>query len=66
LASDLPVCLPPDGDYRVLLGPAWQLGRRPEPAAHAASIAVLDDSIAVGKQEWPLPDRLRVIILDRL
>ena len=64
-AFDLPVCLPPDGEYPVLLGPAWLPGQRPDPAAHASSITIADGVVTVERTEWQLPDRARAIFLDR-
>lgn len=65
LAFDLPVCLPPDGEYPVLLGPAWQLGQRPDPAGHASSVAIADGVVTAELTEWQLPDRVRAVFLDR-
>ena len=63
LAFDLPVCLPPDGQYPVLLGPAWQLGQRPDPAAHASSVTIADGVVMIGRTDWQLPDRVRAVLL---
>jgi riboflavin kinase/FMN adenylyltransferase len=65
LAFDLPVCLPPDGEYPVLLGPAWQPGQRPDPAAHTSSITIADGLVTAERQDWKLPDRVRAVFLDR-
>ena len=65
LAFDLPVCLPPDGDYPVLLGPAWHPGQRPDPAAHASSITIAGGVVTVERTVWQLPDRVRAVFLDR-
>ena len=65
LAFDLPVCLPPDGEYPVLLGPAWHLGQRPDPAAHASSVTISDGVVTAERTDWPLPDRVRAVFLDR-
>ena len=63
VAFDLPVCLPPDGEYPVLLGPAWQLGQRPDPAAHTSSITILGGVVTVERRDWPLPGRVRTVLL---
>jgi tRNA pseudouridine55 synthase len=65
LAFDLPVCLPPDGEYPVLLGPAWHPGRRSDPAAHASSITIAGGVVTVERTVWQLPDRVRAVFLDR-
>jgi tRNA pseudouridine55 synthase len=65
LAFDLPVCLPPDGEYPVLLGPAWQLGQRPDPAAHTSSITIADGLVTAERMDWPVPERVRAVLLDR-
>ena len=65
LSFELPVCLPPDGDYPALLGPAWQPGRRPEPASHPSTVSIVDGSVSGQRPEWPLPERVRVVLLDR-
>jgi len=58
--------LPPaDGDYPALLGPAWQPGRRPEPASHPSTVSIVDGSVSGQRPEWPLPERVRVVLLDR-
>jgi tRNA pseudouridine55 synthase len=65
LAFDLPVCLPPDGEYPVLLGPAWHPGQRPDPAAHASSITIAGGVVTVERTVWQLSERVRAIFLDR-
>jgi tRNA pseudouridine55 synthase len=65
LAFDLPVCLPPDGEYPVLLGPAWQPGQRPYPAAHTSSITIADGLVTAERMDWPVPERVRAVLLDR-
>lgn len=64
LTFDLPVCLPPDGEYPVLLGPAWQPGQRPEPAAHVSSITIAQGVVTACPIDWQLPNRVRVVFLD--
>ena len=65
LAFDLPVCLPPEGEYPVLLGPAWQLGQRPDPASHTSSITIADGLVTAERMDWPVPERVRAVLLDR-
>jgi tRNA pseudouridine55 synthase len=65
LAFELPVCFPPDGEYPVLLGPAWQLGQRPDPAAHTSSITIADGEVMIEKPDWQPPERVRAVLLDR-
>jgi tRNA pseudouridine55 synthase len=65
LAFDLPVCLPPDGEYPAPLGPAWQLGQRPDPAAHTSSITITAGLVTAERPDWQLPDRVRAVFLDR-
>jgi len=62
LTFELPVCLPPDGEYAVLLGPAWQPGRRPEPAAHPSRLTAAGGAVTVARPEWPLAERIRVVL----
>jgi hypothetical protein len=66
LTFELPVCLPPDGEYPVLLGPAWQLGWRPDPAAHRSSITIANGEVRAERTDWQLPDRVRAVLLDRV
>jgi hypothetical protein len=65
LTFDLPVCLPPDGEYPVLLGPAWLPGQRPDPATHASSIKIAAGVVTAERADWQLPDRVRAVFLDR-
>jgi tRNA pseudouridine55 synthase len=63
LAFELPVFLPPDGDYAVLVGPAWSLGVRPEPAAVKATARIADGVVTIEGAEGPLPECVRAIFL---
>jgi tRNA pseudouridine55 synthase len=65
VAFELPVCLPPDGDYAVLVGPAWDLAHRPQPAAHAARMTIVDGAVRVGQSDLPPADRIRTVLLER-
>jgi tRNA pseudouridine55 synthase len=66
LTFELPVCLPPDGRYHVLLGPAWQPGRKPEPAEVPAVVSIAAGQVSVDSTEPQLPERVRVVLLDHL
>ena len=44
LEFEVPVCLPPDGRYSVLAGPAWSPSRRPVPAGEPAELEIHDDA----------------------
>jgi hypothetical protein len=51
--------------YPVLLGPAWQPGQRPDPAAHTSSITIAAGLVTAGRPDWQLPYRVRAVFLDR-
>ncbi|MGZ6268053.1 MAG: tRNA pseudouridine(55) synthase TruB [Candidatus Limnocylindrales bacterium] len=40
LAFDVPVCLPPDGAYPVLIGPGWAIGAVPIPATARGTVTI--------------------------
>jgi tRNA pseudouridine55 synthase len=65
LTFELPVCLPPDGRYSALLGPAWQLGNRPDPAAWPSAVTIADGAVVIESSDKPLPERVRCVLLDR-
>ncbi len=63
VAFDVPVCLPPDGSYAVLIGPGWAIGGPPLPAtlrgtATIAGGALWLDTIGTGGQ---VGERVRVV-----
>lgn len=61
LTFDVPVCLPPDGTYPVLLGPAWALGGPPIPAATRGTATLADGSVSLEVSgQWP-EGRIRVV-----
>ncbi len=64
LAFELPVCLPPAGRYPVLLGPAWSLASRPEPAATAAIASLFDAGLSIEPAVGPPGDLIRVVFVD--
>jgi tRNA pseudouridine55 synthase len=51
---ELPVQLPPDGRYAVVVGPSWSVGRRPIPAARPA-VAVVSSGTVVLEADGSLP-----------
>ena len=59
---ELPVCLPPDGRYDALVGPAWKVGRKPEPATVAGVVTVADGRVSV-EAEAQAPGESRVVLL---
>jgi tRNA pseudouridine55 synthase len=64
LTFELPVSLPPDGRYPAIVGPAWKLGRRPEPASLAAVATVTDGQVTLEiSGETPPAGDVRVVLL---
>jgi tRNA pseudouridine55 synthase len=51
LEFEVPVCLPPDGRYSVLVGPAWSPSRRPVPAVEPGVVAIAG-GVASLKTDW--------------
>jgi tRNA pseudouridine55 synthase len=47
LTFELPVQLPPDGRYSVLVGPSWSIGRRPIPAGQPAVAVVSGGAVTL-------------------
>jgi tRNA pseudouridine55 synthase len=62
LTFEVPVCLPPNGTYPVLVGPAWELGRQPIPAATPSSAVITDGAVSVGLSENPPDGQVRVVL----
>jgi tRNA pseudouridine55 synthase len=61
VSFELPVQLPPDGRYAVVVGPSWSVERRPIPAAQPA-VAVVSSGAVVLEAEGSLPaGRARVV-----
>ena len=44
---ELPVSLPPSGRYDALVGAAWKVGRKPEPATVAGVVSVADGHVSL-------------------
>ena len=67
LGFDLPVTLPPDGNYDVLVGPPWSQSRSPEPARHPTTATVEGTGVLVGETGGfaRSGDRLRVVFVGR-
>jgi tRNA pseudouridine55 synthase len=47
LEFEVPVCLPPDGRYSVLVGPAWSPSRRPMPAGEPGVVAIAAGAVTL-------------------
>ena len=45
LAFDVPVCLPPDGTYPVLIGPGWAVGTAPIPATALGTATITGGAV---------------------
>jgi tRNA pseudouridine55 synthase len=60
---ELPVSLPPTGRYDALVGPAWKVGRRPEPASIGAVVSVVDGKVELESSAADLPaGDIRVVL----
>jgi glycerol-3-phosphate cytidylyltransferase-like family protein len=46
---ELPVSLPPSGRYDALIGSAWRVGRKPEPATMAAMATIADGRVLLAR-----------------
>jgi riboflavin kinase/FMN adenylyltransferase len=66
LEFDLPVTLPPNGRYRVLVGPPWGESLSPEPARHATFSTVEEGSVLLEPARGvdAATDRIRVVFVD--
>jgi len=60
---DLPVCLPPDGRYEVLVGPAWSLEGGHGPATVAAGVSVSPDAVTLESTAAPAGESVRVVFI---
>lgn len=60
---DLPVQLPPDGRYPVLVGPSWSIGHRPVPAAARAVAVVSAGSVELEVEGGSPPGRSRIVFV---
>jgi riboflavin kinase/FMN adenylyltransferase len=63
LAMELPVSLPPTGRYRSLVGPAWKLGRHPQPASIGATATVSEGGVVVEMPGAAPGEEVRVVLL---
>jgi len=63
LTFDVPVCLPPDGTYAVLLGRGWAIGTPPLPATARGTATIAAGSVAVDTSDTggQLGERIRVV-----
>lgn len=63
ITFELPVSLPPPGRYAALVGPAWRLGRRQEPASEPAAISIIEDRVTLETTANAAHGETRVILL---
>jgi tRNA pseudouridine55 synthase len=63
VAFDLPVCLPPDGHYEGLVGPAWSLEGGHDPATTAARVSVSPDGVTLESAAAPAGESVRIVFL---
>jgi tRNA pseudouridine55 synthase len=63
LEFELPVSLPPTGRYRAIVGPSWNLGRRPQPASIAATATVIGGQVELESAGESLKGEVRVVLL---
>ncbi len=61
LSFDVPVCLPPDGTYPVLLGPNWALGGPATPAARRGTAVIAGGSLSLEAGEDSTNGHIRVV-----
>jgi tRNA pseudouridine55 synthase len=62
VAFELPVCLPPDGRYSVLVGPAWKPGQPAVPASGPDMAEVADGSARLTDGSAVRPgERIRIV-----
>jgi tRNA pseudouridine55 synthase len=55
LEFEVPVSLPPDGRYSVLVGPAWSPTRRPMPAGEPGAAAIVGGAVTLEAGSSPEP-----------
>jgi FAD synthase len=60
---ELPVQLPPDGRYSVVVGAPWSIGRRPLPAATPAVAVVTGGSVCLDAASEIKPGGLRIVFV---
>ncbi len=62
VAFGVPVCLPPNGTYQVLVGPGWALGRQAVPAATGGTAVVTDGTVSLSMSEDAPDGQVRVVL----
>jgi tRNA pseudouridine55 synthase len=62
LAFDVPVCLPPDGTYPVLIGPGWALGRPAIPAVTPGTAVITGGAVSLQAAEDSPDGQLRFVL----
>lgn len=64
LMFDVPVCLPPDGSYPVLVGPGWAIGSPPVPAITPGTAIIAGGHLDVTAAAAPSDGPIRVIFIE--
>jgi tRNA pseudouridine55 synthase len=64
LEFDVPVCLPPDGSYPVLVGSGWAIGKPPVPAITPATATIAGGHMEVASASAPPDGPIRVTFVD--
>lgn len=64
LMFDVPVCLPPDGSYPVLIGPGWEIGSPPVPAIIPGTAIIAGGHLDVTAAAAPSDGPIRVIFIE--
>ncbi|HJX68488.1 MAG TPA: tRNA pseudouridine(55) synthase TruB [Candidatus Limnocylindrales bacterium] len=64
VAFDVPVCLPPNGTYPVLVGPGWAVSGTPAPAAARGTAAIEDGSLVLDASGSFMDERIRILFVD--
>jgi tRNA pseudouridine55 synthase len=64
LAFDLPVCLPPEGRYPVLVGPSWSLQGGHEPAKSPGVAVIGKSGVVVEGAHFTTGATVRMVFLD--
>jgi tRNA pseudouridine55 synthase len=64
VAFDVPVCLPPDGTYPVLIGPGWAVGGAPIPATTHGTATIKDGSLSLAPSGAFADGPIRILFED--
>ena len=64
VAFDVPVCLPPNGTYPVLIGPGWAVGVTSAPATVRGTATVEDGSMVLDASGAVVDGRIRILFAD--